>query len=338
MSDTRNTLVRQWQMLLLIPRHPRKTTVREIRARLAADGFGTTSRTIQRDLLELSSSQFPLEYDDRSKPYGWSWARDSTPFHLPAISVGDAMVLQMIEEHLHGLLPKSSLDTLFPHFRAAEKQIEAALGRKRHQWLDLVRVAPPAQPLIPPEVSPAARTEIYEALLSGLQVIIKYQARGKASPTEFNANPLAIVQRGPITYLVATIFKYTDIRLLALHRIKSALRTDRELQRPPDFDLDSYLRDGGLDFGNGEKIRLRLRFYEGTGDHLCESPLSTDQHIEDKGDGTLEVTATVPHTPQLEWWIQGFCNDLEVLQPIGLRSTIRERLEKGSKNYLRREA
>ena len=219
MSDTRNTLLRQWHMLLLIPRYPRKTTVREIRDRLAANGFDTTARTIQRDLLELSGSMFPIEYDDRSKPYGWSWAKDSAPFHLPSLSVGDAMVLQMVEKHLRGLLPESSLEMLAPYFRAAEKQIEAALGRRRHQWLDLVRVVPPTQPLMPPEVSPAARTEVFEALLGGSQVRITYLARGKAKPSVYDVNPLAIVQRGPITYLVATIFKYTDVRLLALHRI-----------------------------------------------------------------------------------------------------------------------
>ncbi len=338
MSDTRNTLFRQWHMLLLIPRYPRKTTVRDIRDRLAANGFHTTTRTIQRDLLELSGSMFPIEYDDRSKPYGWSWAKDSAPFHLPSLSVGDAMVLQMVEKHLRGLLPESSLETLAPYFRAAEKQIEAALGKRRHQWLDLVRVVPPTQPLIPPEVSPAARTEVYEALLGGSQVRIKYLTRGKAKPAEYDVNPLAIVQRGPITYVVATIFKYTDIRLLALHRIKSATRIDREAQRPPGFDLDKYLHEGHLDFGSGRKVKLRLRFYEGAGDHLYESPLSADQKINDIGDGTVEVTATVPHTPQLEWWIPGFCNEVEVLSPVALRSTLRERLRKASMRYLQTEA
>jgi predicted DNA-binding transcriptional regulator YafY len=327
MSDTRNALLRQWHMLLLIPRHPRKTTVRDIRSRLAADGFDTTTRTIQRDLLELSGSRFPIEYDDRSKPYGWSWAKGSTPFHLPSLSVGDAMVLQMVQKHLRGLLPESSLETLDPYFRAAEKQIEAALGRKRHQWLDLVRVVPPTQPLIPPEVSPAARAEIYEALLGGWQVQIKYLARGKAKPAEYDVNPLAIVQRGPITYLVATIFKYTDIRLLALHRIKSAARIEHKAKRPTDFDLDSYLSDGRLDFGNGKKIRLRLLFYGGAGDHLYESPLSVDQRIEDRGAGTIEITATVPHTPQLEWWIEGFCAEVQVLEPEGMRARLIDRLK-----------
>jgi predicted DNA-binding transcriptional regulator YafY len=313
-------------MLLLIPRHPRKTTVREIRDRLGTDGFETTVRTIQRDLLELSGSQFPIQYDDRSKPYGWSWAKDAMPFYLPSLSVGEAMVLQMIEEHLRGLLPASALETLAPYFRTAEKRIEAALGRKRHQWLDMVRVVPPAQQLLPPDVNASARAEVYEALLGGRQVQIRYLPRGKKEAVKYDVNPLGVVQRGPVTYLVATIFKYTDIRLLALHRIKSAIRLDRKAQRPPGFDLDTYAREGHLDFGAGKRIKLRLRFYDGAGDHLHETPLSSDQRIEDLGNGTIAVTATVPQTSQLEWWIQAFLDGVEVLEPKSLRASMRKRM------------
>ena len=41
-----STLLRQWHMLLAVPRHPYKTTAREIRDRLAAQQFETTTRTV----------------------------------------------------------------------------------------------------------------------------------------------------------------------------------------------------------------------------------------------------------------------------------------------------
>jgi len=52
MSDT---LMRQWQMLRLIPRHPVKVATAELIQRLADEGFETTQRTLQRDLMRLSS-------------------------------------------------------------------------------------------------------------------------------------------------------------------------------------------------------------------------------------------------------------------------------------------
>jgi hypothetical protein len=95
-------------MLLALPRHPRKTTAREIRDRLAAQQFETTTRTVQRDLLELARV-FPIAYDGRSKPYGWSWAKDAAGLQLPSLSVAEALTMQMVERYLRGLLPASTL-------------------------------------------------------------------------------------------------------------------------------------------------------------------------------------------------------------------------------------
>lgn len=165
-------------MLLAIPRHPRKTTAREIRARLAAQQFETTTRTVQRDLLELSRA-FPIVYDDRSKPYGWSWAKDAAGFQLPSLSVAEAMTLQMVERHLRGLLPDSTLAVLEPHFRAAAERIAAATGRRRHHWLERARVVPPAQPLLPPKVDPAVQAAVYEAVLERRRLRMHYLRRGE---------------------------------------------------------------------------------------------------------------------------------------------------------------
>jgi len=53
------TLLRHWQMLRLIPRHPRRISTAEIEQRLANRGYPTTRRIIQRDLDKLSR-EFPL--------------------------------------------------------------------------------------------------------------------------------------------------------------------------------------------------------------------------------------------------------------------------------------
>jgi len=52
MSDT---LMRQWQMLRLIPRQPSKISTTELMHRLADEGFTTTQRTLQRNLTRLST-------------------------------------------------------------------------------------------------------------------------------------------------------------------------------------------------------------------------------------------------------------------------------------------
>lgn len=243
------------------------------------------------------------------------------------------MVLQMLEEHLRGLLPESTLDSLASHFRAAKARISSVTGRGRHQWLDKVRVVPANQRLIPPVVNRVAQAELLEALLGGFAAELRYRPRDATKSVTYEVNPLAIVQRGPITYLVATIFQYPDVRLLALHRIQSATRLDRSAVRPEDFDLDRYVHEGRLDFGNGEQIRLRIRFFDGAGDHLYETPLHRNQRIVQLSEGITEITAKVPHTPQLEWWIQAFLDRAEVVEPKALRATLLRRIKRLATRY-----
>ena len=78
------TLMRQWQMLRLIPRKPSKMATTEIKQRLEEEGFKITQRTIQRDLVTFSSI-FPLVCDDRDKPYGWSWESCADVMDIPGM-------------------------------------------------------------------------------------------------------------------------------------------------------------------------------------------------------------------------------------------------------------
>lgn len=79
---------------------------------------------------------------------------------------------------------------------------------------------------------------------------------------------------------------------------------------PPGFDLDQAIA-GGL-FGMGgsnESIKLVARFYKPVAaKHLLDTPLYEDQVIEDLDDHHLQLTATVPHTAQLQWWLQSFAS------------------------------
>ena len=40
--------------------------------------------------------------------------------------------------------------------------------------------------------------------------------------------------------------------------------------------------------------------------HLLETPLSLDQRVVERKDGTLAITATVVDSAMLEWWLRGF--------------------------------
>lgn len=319
MPKNQDALFRQWHMLRMVPRYPQKITVQDIRRSLAGAGFDITERSLQRDLNDLSDV-FPLVCDDREKPFGWSWQKDAGSFDLPGLSVPEALTLAMAERHLRDLLPLPMLDQLQPHFKAARKRLDSEPKPDRgRSWLDKVISVPPTQPLLAPKIDYEVQRVISAALLRERQVSIRYRKRGDKAPTESRIHPLALIQRGPMLYLCCRFFDYDDIRTLAMNRIASARLLEDRAEYPAGFSVTQLADAGVWGFGPGEKFRLEAIFQPGYGDHLYETPLSKDQEIEEMGDGQLRVVATVANTPQLQWWLLGFGEGVEVVRPVEIR-------------------
>lgn len=322
MAETHDTQLRQWAMLQAIPRHPRKITSRELAELLETAGFTVSKRTVERDLVSLSGI-FPLVSDEREKPYGWSWQQEALSFNLPAMSPVQALTLALAHEYLNTLLPACLTTSLDPYFKAAEKLLTSEGEVKRMaEWRDHVAIVPPTQALLPPTYSEEVVETVHKALLEGRQLEIRYRSCSAGETQVYRAYPLGIVQRGPVTYLVATLFKYDDPRSLALHRIEAATMLDARAKRPKGFDLKQHVASGAFGFEIKGPIKLVVRFREETAQHLLETPLSTDQRVTPDGEGWMKVQATVIETSQLYWWLLGFGDGVVVLEPRHVRGEI----------------
>jgi predicted DNA-binding transcriptional regulator YafY len=280
----------------------------ELQQALQQEGIDVNLRTIQRDLVALADF-FPLESNGLS-PQGWRWRVDAPVTQLPQITSSQALTFMMVEQHLKLLLPASVLEDLRPWFNSARQQVKQGVS-PAHRWADKVRIVPPTQPLIPPVIDPDALHTIQEAVLKELRLDVLYASRSRQQSLNLELDPLAMVQRGPVLYLVAagkslSSGQATDaIRLFAMHRFEKARMREEKIRKPKGFVLDEYLANGGLGFGNGSMKKLKAVFTKEAGEHLYESRLSEDQMIKELPDGRLEVTATVADTPQLKWWLRG---------------------------------
>jgi predicted DNA-binding transcriptional regulator YafY len=320
-------------MLRHIPRYPLKVTARTLKDRLDLDGFIVTKRTIERDLLDLSST-FPLALDDREKPYGWSWQKDAPSFDLPGIGNNEALTMMMVEQHLTNLLPATTIEVLKPYFKSAHQHLTATVkAHDVNSWLNKVRTVQPNQTLLAPKIKPELQRIVTEALLTDKQLQIQYKRRGESKISAYRIHPLALIQRGGLIYLYVRINDYEDIKILALHRIEAAEILSDPTQYPENFDIDQEIAKGRLDFGAGDTITLKAKFTAEAGDHLFETPLSLDQSIDQQDDGSLLVTVDVADTPQLLWWLLALGAGVEVLEPLSLREKIADSLSRAATIY-----
>jgi len=322
MPKHQDSLFRQWHMLRLIPRFPRKISAQTLHQTLFDSGFEVTQRTVQRDLIELSTV-FPLTNDAREKPFGWSWQQNVHNFDLPGLTLQASLMLVLAEQHLPDLLPTSVLEQLKHYFGAAHNRINSEpLPHRSRSWLDKVRTVPPSQPLLAPEIDPLVQDIISDALLHEKQVKISYKKPGKSTTNDYQIHPLALVQRATVIYLHARIFDSTDTRIFALHRMKAATLLDEDVVYPEGYQVDETIKAGIWGFGNGEIDKVKLVFKPGCGAHLYETKLAKDQQVLALEDKRLQVTATVAMTPQFYWWILGFGDGVEVVAPESLRNKV----------------
>jgi predicted DNA-binding transcriptional regulator YafY len=320
-----DTLLRQWHMLQMIPRHPLSITTTQLLDSLTREGFNVDARTIQRDV-QFLATKFPLVTDGGSeKPYRWRWMEGAAAFNLPGLSNTEALTFNFVERHLRPILPTITLEQLKPFFKAASEKLEN-LPDPIHSWLDKVRVIPPTQRLLPPKIDTKIQLVISEALMLDKQIKVTYQRSGEDTAEQHIIHPLALVERQPTVYLVCRNDSEENLWNLPLHRFQSAHILEESSQRPNDFNLDAHLESSkGLGFGgSGENIRLEAIFEKFSGVHLYETPLSQDQTISVLDDNHLKITATVVNTEQLRWWLLGFGERIEIIEPPELRGLMLE--------------
>jgi len=310
--------LRYLAMLRCVPRRPGKISASAMRERLVEQGFEVTLRTVQRDLHHLSG-MFPLISDEPAKPTGWSWS--GAVEDLPAMEPHTALAFVLAQRFLEPLLPPATLAALAPHIARAEAVLDN-LGRSGlGAWPGKVRVVPRGQRLLPAPIDPRVLEVVYAALLGGRCFDARYRPRGAAGAVDYEVNPLGLVFRDAVVYLVCTLWDYQDVKQLALHRFDGARVLDQWVQVPRGFDLDDYLASGAFAYPvtADRPVRLVALFDADAAKHLRETPLAADQRLRDEPDKRVRLRATVADTSELRWWLLGFGDQVEVVKPVAMR-------------------
>lgn len=324
-KETSNSLYRQWQILSRLSTGKWMGT-RQLQEILQREGIDISLRTIQRDLNQIAQ-RFPIE-SNKTVPQGWRWQADAPIQSLPHMTSSQAVTFMMVEEHLKHLLPPSLIEEMNPWFDLARRNLSS--HNNVRQWINRVRIVPATQPLIPPVVERQAQQAIYEGLLQDKQVECVYRARGhQGEDRTYTLNPLALVQKGSIIYLICTRHDKSEVQTFALHRFKSAKVLETRSMHPVNFDIDAYIESGALgfrvDFNQPtHHVDLVLYMNEADAQYFTESQLCTQQRIEKVSEDMMRVSANVPFTSQLVWWLRSFGKKLIRIEPVEVFNAVHE--------------
>ncbi len=327
-----NAVVRILELLRYLPTGNIGITAAELTQKLKDAEFVVTKRSVERDLLKLEKS-IGIRCNDSSKPYRWSKSK-ALANDLPGMDFADALSLSLAEDLLSKLIPVSFRKILEPKFAHARNKLTVTSSNHYAKWTKRVRYISPTLPFLPPKVDCRVLETVQDAIVKERQIEVRYSPAASRTSDQ-TLHPLAFIQRGPIAYLVATAFKYDDPRLYALHRM-SSVRIREELSVTPNgFSLDSFLEQGGTEFGGGKMICLKAEVSNALACYLTESPLTKDQKLKPCGRDKHILTASLRDSWQLAFWILSQAAEITVLQPIALRERIRENLQDALAGYRR---
>ncbi|AJD46942.1 transcriptional regulator-like protein [Isoalcanivorax pacificus W11-5] len=319
MSDPKDPLARLLVLYSLIPHYPQRVATSTLHEKLRERGFNISERTLQRDLAGKLSPHFPIGCDDETPPYRW-YRMPGSPKDDPLIAENPpgALALYLVEQYLTGLLPQTVLDQMAPRFQEAKRYLESLGTNSLAHWAKRVRALPPGKTLIPAPLKPGVWENVSIALMEQKKLAVDYTSRSKGEQKTLTLNPLGLVSRHSITYLVATVEGYSDLRHFALHRIGQCDVLDASCGETAGFDIDAYIESGvfGWHQGNAETTELVADVSPQVAWLLSETPLSGDQRLEAQPDTDWQrLCATVPKDQETLWWIFGLNCQIKVHKP-----------------------
>ncbi len=334
MRRAQDTTLRYLKILTAgLPVFPRRISTGELQRRLERDNpaYRVSARTMQRDLEKLSGD-FPIGSTDEGGRRYWFWIEKNDLTQIPAMSEQTALALRLAESWLAPLLPPSRLSLLRPYFKHARKVLK---NTPLNAWQDKVSIVPESQALLPPRIRKDVQETVYEALLQNRQLTVLYQGRGERKAKERLLNPLGLVVRKQIIYLIATAWDYTDPWHYALHRINSASMESAPARTPPGFRLETHIHtERAFSYpASSARLKLKIRVSKALAEHLLECRLAADQKCKAGKDGRSLITATVKDTNELRWWLLGLGAAVEVLAPKSLRAEMQARIGDMNKIY-----
>jgi predicted DNA-binding transcriptional regulator YafY len=334
MQNSTSTAKRYIEMLRIIEKQP-DFDIESIRDHLVKKGYKVSIRTLQRDLGKLKAD-FPLvsRSGEGKKTQHWSFKEGFSLFSDIEMTPYSAFSFILVDSYLSKLFPKSVLDHLQEHFRKARYMLDSLSPGHIGKLHEKIRAVDKGPRFIPPEIKTELLEKVFRALSEELEIKATYESQHSRSCKEYNLFPLGLVVREDVYYLVCRHENDRDIKQFALHRFKKIELTENTRMVPAGFGIDDYISSGALGYlVSGRQIRLKVLFGSDVSIHISERKLDRYQSLSPQDDGRVLLKANVQDTMELRWWLLGFGENAEVLEPKDLRNELIERIKKLNSIY-----
>ncbi len=283
-----------------------------------AERYGTTVRTIRRDLDALQDVGLPLVEESEGKRKRWRVAYRDRIQHLSGLL--DATHYLALRVAMGNEAPLRST-LVFEALADLSDKIEEAVGPRGLAQLKAIQACFLSYEKFAYQSSaPDVLWPLVSAIDGRRVCLVRYRAPSTDPEGKlFRVLPLRLFAHDGAVYLFAWVLRYRRVILLNLRRLKS-LKISSERAVPPKFDPERWLSSAFELIGNGKPVRYVLRFDTGVADYIRERRWHESQRIRELPGGALELSFTSPaESYEVASWVASWRDAVEVVQPAGLR-------------------
>ncbi len=291
--------------------------------------FEVSERAIYDDLAYLRDRiGAPLVY---SRRHGGYFYRDST-WVMPALYVSAGELLAFL------ISTELSRRYLGASFAAPLRSFVQRIGR---YLTDQISVHPEAlldhltfQPGALAHVDPDLVQVINECIRECHPIEITYFTASRQEVTQRLIEPYHLfLARGDLQ-VIAFDHLRREVRQFALYRIRhwQVRRYDRFV-RDPNFDVNTYLRNGFLGQGSMHSVEIVIAFDRFQAPYIRERQWHPTQQIEEQADGGLVLRFQSGALDEVKRWVLGYGSHARVLAPPELVQMVATELQQAAANY-----
>lgn len=279
-------------------------------------------RTIFRDIKLLQDAGVEILYDSTSLGY---WLPGQWLLPATHLSLSETLSLLLLTQEA-GRVGHS-----VPFMETART---AALKLQSSLPSHLIHDASTLTSAIAIETEPLAdlcgQKEYYDQILEAIshhqKIRITYDSFAESKVIRTLLDPYQLLFRRHTWYVIGRSSLHRAVRTFHLGQVQETQLTSLKFEIPPRFNLKRY-------FGNAwnlirereSRSQIWLRFQPLVARNVAEVLWHHSQELTWNADGTLDFRALVDGINEMSWWVLGYGQYVEVLEPESLRNLIRER-------------
>jgi len=281
--------------------------------------FGTSRRTIFRDLKELQAIGVPYHYDARAGGYAID-----PEFFLPPVDLNLQEALSLLL-----LAHEASKQIQLPFKRSAilaALKIENNLPAKIRRYCNIAlrNISTKAAAQAPMDLLDQTFAQLQKAILNRRKVSVRYHSLFDGKIIELELCPYHLLYNCRAWYVLGLSSLHKSVCTFKLSRIKELEMTDKCFLGGDKFDLADYLGRAWSMIPEGQIYNVKLRFLPKVAENVAEVQWHSTQKVTRNPDGSAIVEFRVDGLGEITWWTLGYGDQVQVLAPKILRTRVSE--------------